>query len=164
MGWCEAVIEPSQMVRVSPISVGASMSSVRLEVTCPGCAEGFHVLTSEQGSVVACPHCAGWVDVPDVNSNHTGSPEREYERQRAEYERQQEDYKKQQEENVRQMEEAARQQKLSALQMEHGQRQIEERDRQDAKWNDSLIVFERLLARWDELADRASQLLNKLDR
>lgn len=133
------------------------MSAVRLEITCPGCSKTFHVLDAEQGTVVGCPECAGWVDVPLVTPGRIETAEEEYERQRLEYERQQEEAKKQ-------LDEAGRQQRLSAQQLEHSQRQLEQRDIEDARWNALSISFEHLLAKWDEIANRASQVLDKLDR
>ncbi|MFO1004745.1 MAG: hypothetical protein U0929_02205 [Planctomycetaceae bacterium] len=133
------------------------MSTVRLEVSCPGCEKQFHVLGNEQGKVVECPLCGGWVDVPVIELGEAATAEQEYERQKAEYERQQEEGRKQ-------LDEAGRQQRLSAQQLEHAQRQLERRELDDARWRELSNSFERLLARWDEIATQASRVLDKLDR
>lgn len=134
------------------------MSQVRIEVSCPGCTEVFHVLADQQGQVEACPHCAGWVDVPDLRPLHHESQEvSDYDRQIAEYDRQQEEAR-------RQTEEFTRQQTVSANQLVQSQKNLDEHDRQNARWRDVLDRVEQVITKWNSLADRAQHVLDKLDR
>ena len=71
------------------------MFNARIQVTCLGCNEQFLVLASEQGHVVECPNCAGYVDVPDLSSLGATAAQAE-ERRLAENARQIEENAKQQ--------------------------------------------------------------------
>ncbi len=134
------------------------MSQVRIEVSCAGCGEVFHVLASQQGEVEACPRCAGWVDVPDLRPLHRESQEViDYDRKIAEYDRQQE-------ESRRQTEECTRQQTESAKQLVQGQKNLDDQERQNNRWNEILNQIEQLSAKWNSLTDRAQHIIDKLDR
>lgn len=78
------------------------MFDARIQITCLGCNEKFLVLATEQGHVVECPNCSGFVDVPNLSRPETVAAEDE-DRRLAEYARQFE-------ENARQLEENAKQQ------------------------------------------------------
>ncbi|MFO1045539.1 MAG: hypothetical protein U0941_27480 [Planctomycetaceae bacterium] len=117
------------------------MFDARIQVLCLRCNEKFLVLASEQGHVVECPNCSGFVDVPNLGNPDPATVEDE-ERQLIEYNRQLEEYARQSEESVRQMKEAARQQEESARQQ---------------------VRFGELLSRFEQVIDKLANVVERMN-
>ncbi len=119
------------------------MSEARIEVTCPGCVKPFHVPSAEQGKVVDCPVCGGWVDVPEL-----GRPPTTAEVDEAAAARSAREYEWQMAENARQIEQS--------------QRALDHRDQQDARFDQLLDRMDAVVGRWEQLADRMGRALDRL--
>jgi Zn-finger nucleic acid-binding protein len=124
------------------------MDDVRIELTCPGCEERFLVPATQQGKIVECPSCSGWVDVPEI-----GRPPNGFET----------DVSVTQEQE-RQWEESARQLAENARQIEQSQRALDHRGRQDARLDEILDRMAAVLGRWESLADRMGRVIDQLGR
>ena len=139
------------------------MVEARFQLTCPGCEHEFLVSMSQSGEVIACPECAGWIDVPDVRDL---SPIAENEKLSAEYDRQQEEYDRQQAISKRQIEEAERQQTESRSQLEvarlHMEAQHQLSVEQNRRWNLAIERLNGVVDRWDRLADKVELLLARI--
>jgi hypothetical protein len=128
------------------------MAEVRIEVTCPGCQKPFLVPVSEQGHVADCPHCQGWVDVPEV-----GRPPSTAELDEAASARHKTEYDRQLGEGDRQLREGARQ-------LEQAQRALDLRDRQDAQFSELLNRVSAVIGRWEQLAERMAHVIEQMGR
>jgi len=126
------------------------MADARIEVTCPGCGKPFLVPAAEQGHVADCPHCQGWVDVPELSRPPTTAEmddaaalrnAREYERQMAE---------------------AARQLAETDRQIEQAQRGLDKRDEQDAQFDRIMGRIEAVVGQWEQLAARMGRVVDRL--
>lgn len=124
---------------------------VRLELKCPGCDRPFFVPPSEQGRVSECPHCGGWVDVPEVGREPTTAEldEAAALRSQVEYDRQQAEY-------IRQLE-------LGARQLEQAQRSLDAQDQLNLREAAKFDRLNRLLEQWESLAERASRVLDRME-
>jgi Zn-finger nucleic acid-binding protein len=128
------------------------MDEVRIELTCPGCEEAFLVPAAEQGKISECPHCGGWVDVPEVGRLPNG------------FESEPAGPQPTWEDSRRQWEESARQLAAGARQIEQSQKALDLRDRQDERFDEILDRFTATIARWDALADQLGRVIEKLAR
>lgn len=126
------------------------MAEVRIEVTCPGCEKPFHVSPAEQGKIAECPHCGGWVDVPEL-----GRPPTAAEVDDAAASRAASVYDLQSRETTRQLE-------VSARQLEQYQRFIDRRDAQDARFDRVLDRLEAAVGQWEQLAARMGRVLDRM--
>lgn len=140
------------------------MAEARIEVTCPGCEKPFHIPPSEQGNVRECPHCGGWVDVPEL-----GRPPTTAEIDDAMAQRTAREFERQQQESARQLIEAARQQEVwerqlaeAALQIGQAQRGLDKREEQDARFDRLLDRMEAVIGSWEQLADRMGRVLDRM--
>jgi RimJ/RimL family protein N-acetyltransferase len=50
------------------------MADELIETICPGCNRRFEVPLDEQGRIAECPHCQGWVDVPELDPPPASGP------------------------------------------------------------------------------------------
>lgn len=122
------------------------MDDVRLELICPGCSGRFLVHAKQQGKVVECPSCTGWVDVPEIGRLPNGF-ERDFDG-----------------ESTRQWEESARQLREGAKQQEQARHALDRGDRRDVRYEEQIERMDSLIARWENLTERAAQLLDRLER
>jgi Zn-finger nucleic acid-binding protein len=118
------------------------MDDARIELTCPGCEEQFLVHASQQGKIVNCPSCDGWVDVPDLRDESVTDPFAD--------------------EQARQWEEGAKQQAENARQIEQSQRALDHRDHQDARFDELLGRMASVIDRWDSLATKMEHVIGRL--
>src|SRR5262245_14784229 len=97
------------------------MADVKLQMVCDGCAAVVTFPAAEQGTVQECPHCGGYLDIPEVTRVPTL-----YDTHTERYERQSEETQRQLEATKRQIEEVDRQQAET-------RKQIARREALDAK-------------------------------
>lgn len=135
------------------------MTDARIELTCPGCSKRFHVPSAEQGKIAECRNCGGWVDVPELGRAPTTAELDEAATARAHTE-----YERQQQEGARQLAESARQQVVAARQLEQFQTSLDRRDRLDERHEELLVSFARVVALWEQLAEKMGRVLDQLDR
>ncbi len=147
------------------------MTDARIEVTCPGCDRPFHVAADEQGRVADCPHCGGWVDVPDLSRPPTAAEldEAAAERNLTEYERQLAAAARQLEQSQRGLDQRdeqdaqyARQLAEAARQLEQARRALDTRDGQDQRFDHLLDRLDAVIGRWEQLAARMGLVAERL--
>jgi uncharacterized Zn finger protein (UPF0148 family) len=120
------------------------MAELRVELTCPGCQNTFLRAVDEQGQILECPSCGGWVDVPEI-----GRPP-----SKAEVE---------EEANRRFSAEYDRQLSENARQIERSKKLIEWQEQQNAQFDKLFARADTVLAKWEQLALRAVGLIEGLE-
>jgi hypothetical protein len=109
------------------------------------------VLSAELGKVVDCPHCGGWVDVPELGRTPSTAEVEEAAalRKAREYERQ--------------LAEGSRQLAENARQIEQSQRALDHRDQQDDRFDQLLDRMEAVIGQWELLAAGVRRVVDRLD-
>lgn len=127
-----------------------SVMEARIKVTCAGCEKPFDVPSVDQGGIVECPNCGGWVDVPELGARTSTA-----EMDKAVAHRNFLEYKRQEAEAARLLTESARR-------IEQAQRDLdlwEARRDSRGRWLDAL---EAVIDRWERLASRMGPVVDQL--
>ncbi len=114
------------------------MSNAKIQVACPGCEHAFSVDPAQQGTVVECPECRGYVDVPELGREPTTA----------------------------EVEEVAflRVKDLQERQSEQYQRLLDADEKNLNLFNETLEKAQALISKWDKLADRMGSIIDLMDR
>jgi Arc/MetJ family transcription regulator len=104
------------------------------------------------GTVQECPECGGYVDVPEIGRPPTTAEVDEAARARTAREWE------------LQSQETTRQQAINAKQIEQAQRALDRRDQQDDRYDELLNRLERVLARWEQLAEQAGRVIEQMSQ
>jgi Zn-finger nucleic acid-binding protein len=128
------------------------VSDVRIELVCPGCGVQVFAAVSEQGKIIDCPSCYGWLDVPEI-----GRPPTAVEIDEAAAARTAREWELNTQESSRQL-------RVNAQQLEQAQQALDHRRKQDARFDSILVRADEVISRWDQLAERMDRVLKNMER
>ena len=133
-----------------PVESAEDWPDIRLEMRCEGCGHTLSFSTSDIGTVQECPECGGYIDIPEV-----GRPPTNGEIEAAARTRTAREWELQSKETTRQLD-------LTAKQIEQTQQALDRRDAQDVRYEEILDRLEQLLAFWEQLAERAGRVIDRM--
>jgi Arc/MetJ family transcription regulator len=128
------------------------VSDVRIELICPGCGQQVFAAVSDQGRIIDCPSCYGWVDVPEIGRHPTA-----LEVDEAAAARTAREWELQTQQNARLL-------AISAQQLEQAQRALDLRDKQDSRIDAIIRRTDEVISRWDKLAQRMDAVIKQMEQ